>query len=100
LRDDVIILLMFRHGLRVSEIIALQWSQMDLTKGLLHVKRLKNGLPSTHPVRGTELRLLRQIKRKYSDSPYIFVSERKSPLTDRAIRGTVAKKPTSANLWL
>ncbi|OGT43324.1 MAG: hypothetical protein A3F13_02435 [Gammaproteobacteria bacterium RIFCSPHIGHO2_12_FULL_40_19] len=54
-RDDAIILLMFRHGLRVSEVIALQWCQIDLQKGLLHVKRLKNGLPSTHPVRGTDI---------------------------------------------
>ena len=65
MRDDALIFIMFRHGLRVSEIIALCWDQIDFKKGLLHVKRLKNGLPSTHPVRGTELRLLRQLQREY-----------------------------------
>ncbi len=91
IRDDALILLMFRHGLRVSEIIALCWDQVDLKKGLLHVKRLKNGLPSTHPVRGTELRLLRQLQREYSDSPYVFLSERKAPLADRAVRHIIAR---------
>jgi site-specific recombinase XerD len=91
LRDDAIILLMFRHGLRVSEAITLRWEQIDLQKGLLYVSRLKNGLPSTHPVRGLELRILRQLKREYDNSPYIFISERKAPLTDRAIRHIVAR---------
>ena len=90
-RDDTLILLMFRHGLRVSEIVALQWDQVDLKKGLLHVVRLKNGTPSTHPVRGLELRALRQLKREYDASPYLFISERKAPLTDRAIRHIVAR---------
>lgn len=98
IRDDAIILLMFRHGLRVSEIIALQWSQIDLQKGLLHVKRVKNSLPSTHPVRGTELRLLRQLLRRYNESPYVFTSERKAPLTDRAIRHIIARAGIAANL--
>jgi type 1 fimbriae regulatory protein FimE len=91
IRDDTLIFIMFRHGLRVSEIISLCWDQIDLQKGLIHVKRLKNGLPSTHPIRGTELRLLRQLQREYSDSPYVFISERKAPLTDRAVRHIIAR---------
>jgi type 1 fimbriae regulatory protein FimB/type 1 fimbriae regulatory protein FimE len=98
LRDDALIFIMFRHGLRVSEVIALCWDQIDLKKGLLHVKRLKNGLPSTHPIRGTELRLLRQLQREYSDSPYIFISERKSPLTDRVVRHIIARAGQEAKL--
>ncbi|CAK9254213.1 unnamed protein product [Sphagnum jensenii] len=81
LRNDTLILMMFRHGLRVSEIASLQWQQVDLKIGLLHVKRLKKGIPSTHPLRGLELRVLRQLARDYPDSPYIFVSERRSPLS-------------------
>lgn len=90
-RDDTLILLMFRHGLRISEAMTLRWDQIDLQKGLLHVTRLKNGLPSTHPIRGTELRALRQLQREYPASPYLFVSERKAPLTDRAIHHIVAR---------
>jgi site-specific recombinase XerD len=83
--------MMFRHGLRVSELIALRWEQVDLKLGLLHVRRLKNGIPSTHPLRGVELRALRQLQRDYSDTPYVFVSERKTPLTDRSIRHIIAR---------
>jgi integrase len=48
-RDATLILLAYRHGLRVSELMALRWDQVDLEQGLLHVSRLKNGVPSTHP---------------------------------------------------
>ena len=50
---------MFRHGLRVGEIVSLRWDQIDLRQGLLHVHRLKNGIASTHPLRGIELRTLK-----------------------------------------
>ena len=95
-RDDTLILIMFRHALRVSEATALRWEQADLKQGLLHVRRLKNGLPSTHPLRGVELRALRQLKRDYPDSPYIFVSERKAPLTTRTVRHIVARAGENA----
>ncbi len=55
-RDATMILLAYRHGLRVSELCALRWDQVDLKEGLLHVRRLKNGVPSVHPLRGPELR--------------------------------------------
>src|SRR5690606_14041204 len=61
-RDDTLILVMFRHALRLSEATVLRWEQVDLNQGLLHVRRLKNGLSSTHPLRGIELRALRQLK--------------------------------------
>lgn len=98
LRDDTLILLMFRHGLRVSEAIALRWEQVDLKKGHLHVSRLKNGLPSTHPVRGVELRALRQLQRTYPQSPYVFISERQTPLTARTVHHIIARAGEQANL--
>ena len=75
--------MMFRHGLRVGEIITLRWEQVDLKQGLLHVRRLKQGIPATHPLRGrgTQLRALRQLQREYLDTPYVFISERQTPLT-------------------
>src|SRR4051794_33563793 len=50
--DAAMILLAYRHGLRVSELVALRWEQVNLKQGLLHVRRRKNGSPSTHPLRG------------------------------------------------
>lgn len=91
LRDDTLILLMFRHALRVSEVIALRWEQVDLKKGFLHVTRLKNGLPSTHPLRGIELRALRQLQRNDPQNSYVFLSERQTPLTSRTVHNIVAK---------
>jgi integrase len=60
-RDETLLLLAYRHGLRVSELAALRWNQMDLKAGLVHVSRLKNGLDSVHPLRGPELRALRRL---------------------------------------
>lgn len=67
---------MYRHGLRVSKADSLRWEQVDLKAGMLHVNRLKNGVPSTHPLRGPELRLLRQLRRNYPEGPYGFASGR------------------------
>src|SRR3954447_10140702 len=67
------ILVAFRHGLRVSELVALRWNQVDLAHGLLHVNRAKNGMPSVHPLRGPELRALRRVRRDYPETPYVFV---------------------------
>lgn len=95
-RDDTLILMMFRHGLRIGEVITLRWEQIDLRQGLFHVRRLKNGIRSTHPLRGVELRALRQIQREYNDSTYVFVSERKAPLTARSVRHIIARAGKSA----
>ena len=90
-RDATLILVAFRHGLRVSELVALRWDMVDLKQGLMHVTRLKNGVTSTHPIRGPELRALRKLQRDYPDTPYLFVTERKGPLTTSAVRKIVAR---------
>jgi type 1 fimbriae regulatory protein FimE len=90
-RDQTLLTLMYRHGLRVSEAIALRWEQADLKAGLLHVNRLKNGVPSTHPLRGPELRALRQLRRDWPDSPYLFASERGGPMTSSNVRKLVSR---------
>ncbi len=97
-RDATLILLGYRHGLRVSELIALRWDQIDLKLGLLYVSRLKNGTPSNHPIRGPELRALRSLKRQYPETPYVFVTERKGPLTASTARKLVARAGREAKL--
>jgi len=93
-RDRTLILLAYRHGLRVSELISLRWDQVDLKQGHLHVNRLKNGTPSTHPIRGPEIRALRTLRREYPKSPYLFVTERGGPLTASTVRKLVAGRVT------
>jgi type 1 fimbriae regulatory protein FimE len=90
-RDATLILTAFRHGLRVSELVALRWDQVDLEQGLLHVSRLKNGVPSTHPLRGPEIRALRRLRREYGTSPYVFVTERRGAMTDSSVRKIIAR---------
>jgi type 1 fimbriae regulatory protein FimE len=97
-RDRTLLLVMYRHGLRVSEAIGLRWEQFDLKAGLLAVQRLKQGVPSTHPLRGPELRALRQLRRQWPDSPYLFVSERGGPMTASNVRKLVARAGLEANL--
>ena len=80
-RDATMILVAYRHGLRASELVDLHWDQVDLASGTLHVRRLKQGVPSTHPIRGDELRALRRLKKEQSKSAFVFTSERDAPFT-------------------
>lgn len=98
IRDGGIILLMFRHGLRTAELVALKWTQIDLAGGYIEVHRVKNGRDSIHPLRSPELRALRQIQRDYADTSYVFVSERKAPLSTRSIRHIIARAGELAGL--
>ena len=80
-RDVTMILVAYRHGLRASELVDLHWDQVDFASGALHVRRLKQGVPSTHPIRGDELRALRRLKKEQSKSAFVFTSERDAPFT-------------------
>src|SRR5919199_5268332 len=99
-RDAAIILLMFRHGLRTAELVALKWSQIDLVGGYIEVRRAKHGHDSIHPLRSPELRALRQILKSYPDTQYVFVSERRAPLSTRSIRHIVARAGELAGIPL
>ena len=97
-RDQTLLLVMYRHGLRVSEAIGLRWDQVDLKAGHLLVHRLKNGVDSTHPLRGPELRALRQLRRDWPDSPYLFVTERGGPMTASNVRKLMSRTGVLAKL--
>ena len=97
-RDGTLILIAYRHGLRVSELVSLRWDQVDLKQGKLHVNRLKNGSPSVHPLRGPEIRALRRLQRDYQRSPYVFSTERKGPLTTSTVRKLITRAGNNAGL--
>ena len=75
------ILVAFRHGLGVSELCTLTWDQIDFSHGLVHVRRLKNGIPSVHQLGGEEMRSLRALKREDGASRYVFMTDRGAPMT-------------------
>jgi len=84
-RDRCLILLMFRHGLRVSEAVGLKLSDVDLEGRSLHVRRLKKGLTTTQPLRGDELRVLKawlsERTRMKPQGKALFISERRQSLS-------------------
>src|SRR5215831_18124764 len=53
-RDATMILIAFRHGLRASELVSLHWDQISFEQATLHVRRVKQGTPSVHPLTGQE----------------------------------------------
>jgi integrase len=81
-RDATIILVAYRHGFHAAELTDLRWDQIDFASASLHVRRVKQGTPSTHPILGDELRALRKLQREQNPrSPFVFTSERGTPFT-------------------
>jgi integrase len=90
-RDATMILIAYRHGLRVGELCGLTWDQVDFGTGQLHVTRLKNGVPSVHPIGGEELRALRRLRREQPEGRHVFQSERAAPMTPAGFRKTLMR---------
>ena len=81
-RDATMVLVAYRHGFRPAELVDLRWDQVDFASGTLHVRRVKRGTPSTHPILGDELRALRRLQREQEPkSPFVFTSERGAPFS-------------------
>jgi type 1 fimbriae regulatory protein FimB/type 1 fimbriae regulatory protein FimE len=98
-RDATMVLVAYRHGLRVGELVDLQWSQVDFNSALLHVRRAKKGTPSTHPIRGDELRALRKLQREQDPkSPFVFTSERGAPFTTAGFARMLERAGEAAKL--
>jgi integrase len=88
-RDATLILVAFRHGLRAVEIADLEWSQVEWGRNpALHVRRAKNGKPAVHPIRGDELRMLRELQRNTTGA-FVFETERGGPFTADAVNRLV-----------
>jgi len=103
-RDRCLLLLMFRHGLRVSEACGLKLDQVDTESRVLHVSRLKGGLSTTQPLRGDELRAVKawliQRARMKPTGKAFFVSEQRKPLHRSTVNLALQKYSAAASLPL
>jgi len=98
-RDHLLLLMMYRHGLRVSEAIALKLTDVSLDQARLWVRRLKNGLSVEQPIHGDELRAIkRYLRHRESRLPWVFLSERGHQLTRQSVNYLVRSAAARAGL--
>jgi len=98
-RDHLLMLMMFRHGLRVSEATGLRRDDVNLQQSRIWVRRVKNGLSVEHPIAGDELRAIKRYLAGRTDRlPWLFVSERGQQLERTSMFYLVRTAATQAGL--
>ncbi len=94
IRNQLIVLMLYRHGLRETELCNLKIDQLDLEHAKVHIKRIKGGVSFSHPIEGDELRLIRRYIRykggkQGSGLPWFFISSQGNQISRTAIFNTV-----------
>src|SRR5262249_45624979 len=98
-RDATRVLGAYRQGLRASELVGLRWAQIEVASGALHIRRVRRGTASTHPILGDEWRALRRLKREQEPkSPFVFTSERGAPFSTAGFARMVERAGFEAKL--
>ncbi len=98
-RNALLILMLFRHGLRESEALLLRRDWLNLDNATIWIERLKRGRSSFHPIAGDELRLLRKyLRTRDDDLPWLFLTERMEPMKPRNVAVIVAQAAKVAKL--
>jgi integrase len=95
-RNATLILIGYRHGLRVSELLDLRWENVDLVDKTVYVTRLKDSKPGVHTMERDELTALRKLNPR--PSGLVFLSERGGALSRRTICHIVAQAGIAAGL--
>lgn len=86
-RDYCLILLAFRHGMRISELLDLHYRDLDLHEGRINIRRLKNGFSTIHPLISDERDALErwgQVRATWEaakETDAVFISRRGTKLS-------------------
>ena len=100
-RDSTMVLVAYRHGLRAAELVDLRWDQIEFKTANLHIRRVKQGTPSTHPILGDELRALRRLQREQEPkSAFVFTSERGAPFSPAGFARMIERAASAAGLGI
>jgi integrase len=97
-RDAAMILITYRHALRVGELVSLRWSDVDFRSARLHVHRLKGSISGVHPLEGDELRALRKLRTENPDAEFVFLTERGTPFSTAGFRKLLARLADDAGM--
>jgi integrase len=97
LRDSTMILVGYTHGLRVSELVGLQWSDVSFEDATLHIRRAKGGNIGSHPLRADEKRALRALQRQ-AKGTWVFETERGGPFTTAGFASLIERAGIEAKI--
>jgi type 1 fimbriae regulatory protein FimB/type 1 fimbriae regulatory protein FimE len=98
-RDRLIGLLIYRHGLRVSEACDLRWDDIDLAKRTIAIRRLKGSTDSVHYLERDELAGLKRLQREQGlKAGYVFMNERRGPFGRMGIARMIERAGEAAKL--
>lgn len=97
-RNYTLILLCYRHGLRIGELSGLRWRMIDFNRKVIRVNRLNNGIDSVQPLRREELVALRKLKKDNPGQSLLFVTRTGTPMGGRTISRLVANAGRKAKM--
>jgi integrase len=98
-RDHLVGLLIWRHGLRVSEACDLRWDDLDLPRRTIEVRRLKGSTDSTHYLDRDEVNGLKRLQREQEPkNAYVFTTERRGPFKRAGIAAMIERAGIAAGI--